>query len=92
MAVMVRKQVYLERHQNRAVKRLAREKKQTEAQVIREAIDRLVQQSADEKERLRIWEEQKTFIRDWIAQGPVPPTDRKWNREDAHDRPRAGRQ
>lgn len=89
---MVRKQVYLERHQNRAVKRLAREKKQTEAQVIREAIDRLVQQSADEKERLRIWEEQKTFIRDWIAQGPVPPTDRKWNREDAHDRPRAGRQ
>lgn len=87
---MIRKQLYLERRQNRALKLLARQKKQTEAQVIREAIDRLVQQSAEEKERLRIWEEQKTFIRDWIAQGPVPPTDRRWNREDAHDRPYPG--
>ena len=91
MPAMVRKQVYLERRQDRDLKRLAREKNQTEAQVIREAIDRLVQQSAEEKERLRVWEEQKEFIRNWIGQGPAVYSPRKWKREDLYDRPYPGR-
>ncbi len=88
---MIRKQLYLERRQDRFLKRLSRQTGKTEAEIVREVLDRYAEETASEKERLRVWEEQKAFISDWIAQGPVPPTDRKWNREDAHDRPYPGR-
>ena len=88
---MVRKQVYMERRQDRELKRLAKETGKTEAEILRDAFDRYAAETASEKERLRAWEEQKAFISDWIAQGPVPATGRKWSREDAHERPRTGR-
>jgi len=40
MAAMVRKQVYLTRRQDEAVKRIARAERRPEAEIIREAIDR----------------------------------------------------
>jgi hypothetical protein len=41
MARMVRKQIYLEVHQDRKLKRLAATRGRTEAEVIREAVDQL---------------------------------------------------
>ena len=88
---MVRKQLYLERRQDRFLKRLSRQTGKTEAEIVREVLDRYAEETAREKERLRVWEEQKAFIRDWIAQGPVPSTGRTWKREDLYDRPYPGR-
>lgn len=88
---MVRKQVYMERRQDRELKRLAKETGKTEAEILRDAFDRYAAETASEKERLRVWEEEKAFIRDWIAKGPVPGKPRTWKREDLYDRPYPGR-
>ena len=45
---MVRKQIYLERAQDRKVKRLAAHRGCTEAEVVREAIDRLPEAEGDD--------------------------------------------
>ena len=84
---MVRKQLYLEARQERALKRLAKKTGKTEAEIIREALDRHTAEVQREQGRLRVWEEEKGFIRQWIAKGPVPKTERTWKREDAYDRP-----
>ena len=87
---MIRKQVYIEPRQNRSLKRLARQAGKIESEVIREALDRLAEGTEREKERLKAWEEEKRFIRDWIAKGPVPGGGRTWKREDLHERGRSG--
>ena len=88
---MVRKQVYLERRQDRDLKRLAKESGRTEAEIIREAIERLVDLIQSQSDRAKAWQEQRDFIRRWIARGPAPSTGRTWKRQDLYDRPRLGR-
>ena len=87
MPAMVRKQLYLEARQERALKRLAKKTGKTEAEILREALDRHTTELQREQERLKVWDEEKEFIRQWIAKGPVPKTGRTWKREDAYDRP-----
>lgn len=86
MATMVRKQVYLERRQDQALKRLARRTGKTEAAIIREALDRHAEEADREKARLRLWQDEKAFIDQWMAKGPVPAGGRTWKREDLYDR------
>jgi hypothetical protein len=73
---MVRKQLYLEVRQERALKRLAKKTGKTEAEILREALDRHTAELQREQDRLKVWEEQKDFIRQWIAKGPVPKAER----------------
>jgi predicted DNA-binding protein len=80
MPAMVRKQLYLEARQERALKRLAKKTGKTEAEILREALDRHTAELQRQQERLKVWEEQKEFIRQWIAKGPVPKTDRTYDR------------
>jgi len=89
---MVRKQFYIEPRQNRLLKRLARQTRKTEAEIIREALGRLAQEIEREPERLKAWEEEKAFIRLRMNKGPVPGGPRTWKREDLYDRPGLGRQ
>ena len=91
MPAMVRKQLYLEARQERILKRLAKKTGKTEAEIIREALDRHTAELQRHQDRLKVWDEEKEFIRQWIAKGPVPKTDRTWKREDAYDRPGLGR-
>jgi predicted DNA-binding protein len=91
MPAMVRKQLYIEPRQERILKRLARKTGKTEAEILREALDRHAGEILREQERLKLWEEQKEFIRQWIAKGPVPKTERTWKREDLYDRPYPGK-
>ena len=85
MPAMVRKQVYLERRQDKDLKRLAKQTGKTEAEIIRQALDRHSQELGREKGRLKVWEEEKKFIRGRIAKGPVP-SDR--DRRHQHPGPR----
>ena len=83
---MIRKQLYFEPRQDRALKRLARQNGKTEAEIVRQALDRLVEDTVRDKERLKAWEETKEFIRQRMAKGPVPGGGRTWKREDLYDR------
>jgi hypothetical protein len=88
---MLRKQFYLEPRQNRQLKHLARRSGKTEAQIIREALERTVQETEREQDRLRIWEGEMAFIRQRMALAPVHGGGRTWKREHLYDRPYPGR-
>ena len=53
MANMIRKQIYLAEGQDRKLKKIASERRCTEAEVIRDALDRLPDPEGDIVERLR---------------------------------------
>ena len=85
MAKMVRKQVYIEPRQEALLKQLVRETGTTEAELIRQAIDRQMKVIRSPKQNLRAWQEERAFITHLIQQGPVPGG-RSWRREDLYER------
>jgi len=85
MATKVRKQVYIEPHQEAILKRLAREQGITEAEIIRRAIDQHTRVLRFPRRDLTAWEKERAFIQSLIQQGPVPGK-RAWRREDLYDR------
>ena len=86
---MIRKQIYIEPSQDRQLKRMAKQTGKTEAEIVREALNLLSEGREREKGRLKVWEEQKAFMRRWMAKGPVPPSGRTWTREELHERGRS---
>ncbi|HEX3244117.1 MAG TPA: CopG family transcriptional regulator [Chloroflexota bacterium] len=50
---MIRKQIYLAEDQDRKVKRLAAQRRCTEAEVIRDAVDQVPDPDGDDREKLR---------------------------------------
>ncbi len=85
MATKVRKQVYIESHQEDTLKRLAGETGMSEAEVIRQAIDRYTRSSRLPKHDLNAWDRERAFIARLIQQGSAPGR-RTWGREDLHER------
>jgi hypothetical protein len=85
MATKVRKQIYTEPDQERLLKWLAAEIGVTEAEGIRQAIDRQARSFRSIRRDLRAWEAEQASIRNLIAQGPVPGR-RGWRREDLQER------
>jgi hypothetical protein len=85
MTRMVRKQVYIEPRQETLLKRLARDKGVTEAEIIRQAIDRQTQSISLPRRDLEAWRQERAFIERMIQQGPVPGG-RRWCREDLYER------
>lgn len=85
MASKVRKQVYIEPHQEALLKRLGKERGLTEAEIIRRAIDRFTQELHFPWRDPAAWEEERAFILHLMEQGPVPGK-RTWRREDLHER------
>jgi len=85
MATKVRKQVYIEPHQEATLKRLAREQGITEAEIIRRAIDAHTRAFRLPTRDLRAWEKERAFIQSLIEQGPVSGK-RTWRREDLYER------
>ena len=86
MAQMIRKQVYIEPRQDAVLKRLARTRGVTEAEIIRQAIDREAgsAETAIGQPDVEAWEQARAFIRSLIDQGPVPGQ-RTWKREDLYE-------
>jgi len=85
MPVMVRKQVYIEPRQDRMLKRFAKKRGVTEAEVIRRALEQHMKELERADRGLKAWQESKTFMEEWVKKGPVPGR-RTWRREDLYDR------
>ncbi len=84
MARMVRKQIYLRADQDRRLKRLARELGLSEAELIRQSVDRAVLVEVAGYPDVAAWEAELRFIRERRAKGPLPGR-RDWTREDVYD-------
>jgi hypothetical protein len=81
---MVRKQIYIEPTQDELLKRHAKLLGVSEAELVRRGIDLVTDRDPDLAERLRIWEEEK----DWIRKNrmmDVPQTGRQWTREELYE-------
>jgi hypothetical protein len=85
MTSKIRKQVYVESDQEIILKRLSKETGKSEAEIIRQAIDRHTRQFRPVRRDLSAWEEEKAFIERLIEQGSVNGQ-RTWRREELHER------
>ncbi len=84
MARMVRKQIYIESRQDTVLKQQARVLGVTEAEVIRQAIDRQKTPLRLGVRDLKAWDREKAFIAKRMAKGRAPGG-RRWKREDAYE-------
>ena len=85
MARMVRKQLYIDDEQEAALKRLASDRGVTEAELVRDALARYLD-DVERAEADAAWERIMAFSRERAALGPAPGK-RDWTREDIYDRP-----
>jgi hypothetical protein len=86
MTQMVRKQIYIEPRQEALLKRLAEDQGVSEAELIRQAIDRRV--GRGEAQTLpddRAWEEAYRTMQELQARGPLAGQERAWRREDLYE-------
>ena len=89
---MVRKQVYISREQDDALKRTARRLGVTEAEVVRRALE-VIERDEDEatSARLEAWARIKATMEKHAATRPPGSGIDKWSREDAYDDERHAR-
>ena len=85
MARMKRKQIYLEVDQDRRLRALARRHGKTESQLIRDGINRTLDDPTALGLNRKAWEEESAFIKALIQKGPIEGK-RTWKREDLYDR------
>ena len=80
----VRKQIYIEAREKRLLKRLVKETGATEAQLIRQAIDRHAASFSPQPD-MRVWQEERSFIKQLMQEEPAAGG-RNWKREELHER------
>ncbi len=87
MVQMIRKQVYIEPRQEAILKRLAQMRGVSEAELIRQSIDRQVSGGQAQLTQLDpvAWEEAYQFMVALHARGARSEKGRKWNREDVYE-------
>lgn len=85
MSTKVRKQIYIEPEQEKLLKEISAETGMSEAEIIREAIDRHVAEMGNPGHRQQAWARIEAFIAKRMEIGPVPGG-RTWRREDIYDR------
>lgn len=84
---MVRKQIYIDQHQNMLLKRKAKALGVTEAELVREALERHLASGIGIKRKTTAWDEEKKFIRGRMRLGHGKKKEaRRWNREELYDR------
>lgn len=85
MAEMIRKQVYIEPRQEQLLKALARKLGVTEAELIRQGIDRGLQHGAEFRPDPAAWKKVERFILARMRKGALTGK-RRWTREDLYGR------
>lgn len=87
MERMIRKQLYIESRQEAILKRVARERGVSEAEVVRCAIEQEAQREPVIPGELDLsaWREAKAFMESLAARGAAEGG-RSWKRDDAYDR------
>ena len=84
MTTMVRKQVYIEPRQDELLKKWAKKTGKSEAEIVRQALDRWLASEERRREAQAAWEEVVDFAEEWAARGPVPGG-RTWTREELYE-------
>ena len=82
----VRKQIYLEEHQDRRLREVSEATGLSEAEIIRQMIDRQLPIIYLPRFNREVWEEEKKFIESMRAKYQGPELPRTWRREDLYDR------
>ncbi len=87
MTQMIRKQIYIRKQQQALLKRLAKARGVSEAEVIRQAIDE--QMGGVESRPMPLdsaaWEKAHRFMLTLRAEGPVADRPREWTREELYE-------
>ncbi|MPZ49363.1 MAG: ribbon-helix-helix domain-containing protein [Dehalococcoidia bacterium] len=82
---MVRKQVYIEREQDAALKRLSKRLGVTEAELIRRGIEQVTSEDDEkEAERGEAWKRLEAVM-EQRAKMKVPQVERTWTRDELYD-------
>jgi len=84
MTTMVRKQVYIEPRQDELLKQWAEEMGKTEAEIVRQALDRWIASEQQRREAETAWEQVLAFAEKRAKQVPVPGG-RTWTREELYE-------
>ena len=86
MSHMVRKQIYIEPLQEALLKRIAQKLEVSEAELIRQGIDRVLGrvQSGFLRPDPKAWEEAHQFMLDLHRRGPLAGAKRTWTRDDLY--------
>ena len=87
MGDMVRKQIYISRRQQTLLKRLAKEKGISEAEIVRQAIDREAMNALPKSNlsREEAWERLSQFILSLRERADQFSEPYQWNRDDAYE-------
>ncbi|NCS05061.1 MAG: ribbon-helix-helix protein, CopG family [Microcystis aeruginosa G13-09] len=85
MVSKIRKQIYIEAEQNNLLKEKARQTGLSEAEIIRQAINRHIISVKSITPNLSAWEREKAFIAS-LENRPSQPGKRDWQREDLYER------
>jgi len=89
MSQMLRKQIYIDRKQERLLKQRASMLRVSESELIRDGIERLLRSGTAVHKDIAAWEKEKKFIHALTKQGAVKGR-RTWRREDIYDRKISG--
>ena len=81
---MIRKQIYVAPEQDILLKRLVQETGQSEAELIRQAIDRQLRMGPGARRDLKAWEHERAFVQRLIEQ-PAAPVPRQWTRDELYE-------
>ncbi len=87
MAQMIRKQIYLPRRQHLLLKRLARARGVSEAEVIRQALAQHMRGGAAESmpPDPEAWAQAKALMQSLLSQGPLHRRAHRWTRDELYD-------
>ncbi|MEI2583604.1 ribbon-helix-helix domain-containing protein [Scytonema sp. PRP1] len=85
MPSKIRKQIYIEPHQEHLLKAIAQQTGVSEAEIIRQAIDLHIGSITTPQTDIAAWEAEKAFINS-IKNRPSLPGGRDWEREDLYER------
>jgi hypothetical protein len=81
----IRKQIYIEPHQEHLLKAIAQQTGVSEAEIIRQAIDLHIGSITTPQTNIAAWEAEKVFINS-MKNRPSLPGGRDWQREDLYER------
>jgi hypothetical protein len=83
---MIRKQIYIERRQQLLLKRISQNRGVSEAEIIRQAIDKQLDSNTKElPSDLSAWDKAHQFMLHLQALGPVSNQPRRWTRDEIYE-------
>lgn len=85
MSSKIRKQIYIEPRQEALLKAIAQQAGVSEAEIIRQALDRHIGFISTAQPNIAAWEAEKAFINQ-VKQRSRLPGGRDWRREDLYER------